>query len=241
MPEGDEEMQFITLLGLGFLLGARHALDPDHVAAVSAIVSERPDLRASGFVGACWGFGHTVILLLVGVAIILLKITIPEHVAQALELGVGLMLIALGGSLAVTLIRERWHLHPHRHASGTHLHLHTHRSGQDHLHGHSLLRRRSVKPFLVGMVHGLAGSAALTLMLLSTVRTLWEGVLYILVFGFGSILGMMVLGVLISIPLVLSASYLPRARVALQGLASVGSMGLGLIMLYRISLGDSPF
>ncbi len=234
-------MQFITLLSLGFLLGARHALDADHVAAVSTIVSERPDLRASGFVGVCWGFGHTVILLLVGLAIILLKVTIPEQVAQAFEFGVGLMLIALGGSLALALIRERWHLHAHRHDSSVHLHLHTHRRSDNHLHSHSLLRRPSVKPFLVGMVHGLAGSAALTLMVLSTVRTLWEGVLYILVFGVGSILGMMVLGVLISIPLVLSASYWPRAQVALQGLASLGSLGLGFITLYRTGLGNSLF
>ncbi len=234
-------MQLMTLLGLGFLLGARHALDADHVAAVSTIVSVRPDLRTSGLIGACWGFGHTVILLLVGVAIIVLKVTIPEAVAQAFELGVGLMLIALGGSLAVTLIRERWHLHAHRHDSSLHLHLHAHRRGEDHLHTHSLFAQLPVKPFLVGMVHGLAGSAALTLMVLSTVRTAWEGALYIVVFGLGSILGMMVLGTLIAIPLVLSASTWPRAQVAVQGLASIGSLTLGFLIIYRIGFGDGLF
>lgn len=234
------DMQLMTLLGLGFLLGARHALDADHVAAVSTIVSQRPDLRTSGLIGAWWGFGHTAILLLAGVAIIVLKVTIPEAVAQAFELGVGLMLIALGGSLAVTLIRERWHLHAHRHDSSLHVHLHAHRRGEDHGHTHSLFGRLPVKPFLVGMVHGLAGSAALALMVLSTVHTIWEGALYIVVFGLGSILGMMVLGTLIAIPLVLSASTWPQAQVAVRGLASLGSLALGFLIIYR-GLGDGLF
>src|SRR5437899_11808755 len=100
------ELEFLTVLGLGFLLGARHALDADHVAAVSTILSDRPNLRASGFIGFCWGFGHTAVLLLVGLAVILLKITIPERVAGAAACGVGLVLVALGGGLAVTSLRR---------------------------------------------------------------------------------------------------------------------------------------
>lgn len=233
------DVQFISVLSLGFLLGARHALDADHVVAVSTIISQRPDLRTSGFVGFCWGFGHTAVLLLAGLGIIALKIIVPAPVTQVLEFGVGLMLVGLGVSLAMTIVREHWHLHAHRHAGETHLHLHAHRVGADHAHGHWL--RLSWKPLVVGMVHGLAGSAALALMVLSTVRTLWEGMVYILVFGVGSIIGMMLLGIVISIPLVLSASSGPRVQVAVQGLASFGSVILGLAMMVRNSPGASLF
>jgi hypothetical protein len=228
------DAQFLTVLGLGFLLGARHALDADHVAAVATIVSDRPDLRRSGFIGFCWGFGHTLVLLLVGLAVIALKVTIPERLASALEFLVGLMLVGLGASLAATLVRERWHLHPHEHGGEPHLHLHSHCHRQDHVHGHWL--RVSMKPFLVGMIHGLAGSAALTLMALSAVRTIWEGLVYISVFGFGSILGMMALGMVITLPLTVSASYGRRAQILVQGLASIGSIGLGLTIMVRIGL-----
>lgn len=233
------EPQFLTVLGLGFLLGARHALDADHIAAVSAILSERPDLRTSGIIGFCWGFGHTAILLLVGLLVIVLKIAIPEPVTQVLEFAVGLMLVILGLSLAVTLYRERWHLHAHQHESEVHVHLHSHGLRAGHGHGHWL--RLSVKPFVVGMVHGLAGSAALVLLALSTVRTAWEGMAYILVCGAGSIVGMMVLGLLISLPLTFSASFGRRTQIAVQGLASLGSIGLGLAMVLRFGFGDRLF
>lgn len=233
------DAQFITVLGLGFVLGARHALDADHIVAVSAILSRRPNLRASGFIGFWWGFGHTAVLLLVGLAVIALKITIPERVAQIFEFGVGLMLVVLGASLALTIVRESWHLHAHEHDGERHLHLHSHQIRSDHTHGHWL--RSSLQPLCVGMVHGLAGSAALMLMVLSTVRTFWAGVAYILVFGVGSILGMMLLGLVISLPLVLSASFGRRAQMTVQGLASLGSIGLGLAMMSRIGLGESLF
>jgi hypothetical protein len=233
------DTQLITILGLGFLLGARHALDADHVAAVSTILSERPDLKTSGLIGFSWGFGHTAMLLAIGLAILLLKITIPESLAQAFEFGVGLMLVLLGGSLAAALVRDGWHVHQHRHGGETHVHLHNHRFQAGHAHGHWM--EISLKPFMVGMVHGLAGSAALALMVLSAVRTVWEGLGYILVFGAGSIAGMMVLGMAISLPLVWSASFGRRAQLAVQGAASLGSIALGLAMMTRIGWGAAAF
>lgn len=233
------DAEFITVLSLGFVLGARHALDADHVVAVSTILSRRPNLRSSGFIGFCWGFGHTAVLLLVGLAVIALKITIPDALAKIFEFGVGLMLVVLGLSLALAILREGWHLHTHEHDGERHLHLHSHQVRSDHTHGHWL--RSSLQPMFVGMVHGLAGSAALMLMVLSTVQTLWEGVAYILVFGVGSILGMMLLGMVISLPLVFSASFGRRARLSVQGLASLGSIGLGLAMMVRIGLGEILF
>jgi ABC-type nickel/cobalt efflux system permease component RcnA len=226
------DAEFFTVLGLGFLLGARHALDPDHVVAISTILSERPSFRASGLIGFSWGFGHTAALFLAGLVVILLKAAIPEPLAALAEFGVGVMLLALGGSLAWRLYRQRWHLHAHRHGEKTHIHLHSHDVRPDHGHTHWL--RLSVRPFCVGMVHGLAGSAALMLMVLSAVRTVWEGIAYILIFGAGSIAGMMLLGMLISLPLVLSTSLGQRAHLAVQGLASLGSIALGLLMMVRI-------
>jgi high-affinity nickel permease len=233
------DLHYVTFLGLGFLLGARHALDADHVAAVSTILSERPTLRASGLIGFCWGFGHTVMLLVVGLAMIGLKMTIPERVALAVEFGVGGMLVVLGASLAVTLARERWHIHAHQHDGATHLHFHSHGRQTDHAHTHWL--QASLKPLLVGMVHGLAGSAALMFVVLSSVRTAWEGAAYILVFGLGSIVGMVLVGITISLPLVFSASLGRPVQLAVQGLASLGSIGLGLAMMARIGLSEGLF
>ena len=227
------DFEFLTILGFGFLLGARHALDADHLAAVSTILSRRPCLQTSGFIGLCWGFGHTLMLLLVGVAVILLKITIPESVAQTLEFGIGIMLVVLGCSLAWSIYRERWHLHTHEHDGERHLHLHSHQEDEYHRHHHWMYL--SVRPLLIGMAHGLAGSAALMLMVLSTVQTMWQGMAYILVFGIGSVIGMVFLGFLISAPLVLSATFGRRVEHVVQGLASLGSVGLGLMMMIRIA------
>lgn len=225
------DLQFMTMLGLGFLLGMRHALDADHVAAVSTMLAQRPDLRRSGFIGLCWGCGHTAVLLIVGLAVLALKITIPDAVAQAFESVVGVMLVALGLALAVTLYREQWHLHAHEHDGARHVHLHSHRLGEDHVHRH--MWRDSLPPLLVGMVHGLAGSAALMLVVLSAAHTLWEGIAYILLFGIGSILGMVVLGVIISLPFLFSVPFGRSVHVAVRGLASVGSIGFGLAILFR--------
>lgn len=225
------DLQFMTMLGLGFLLGMRHALDADHVAAVSTMLAQRPDLRRSGFIGLCWGCGHTAVLLVVGLAVLTLKITISDAVAQVFESVVGVMLVALGLALAVTLYREQWHLHAHEHDGARHAHLHSHRLGEDHAHRHAW--RDSLPPLLVGMVHGLAGSAALMLVVLSAVHTFWEGIAYILLFGIGSILGMVVLGILISLPFLFSVSVGRYAQVAVRGLASVGSIGFGIAILFR--------
>ena len=199
-----QEAQLLTVLGIGFVLGARHALDTDHIVAVSTILSRQPNLRASGLIGFLWGCGHTAVLLLVGLAVMTLNLAIPQPLVTVLKFAVGIMLVVLGASLAHTIWRDRWHLHSHQHDGRTHLHLHSHARQDDHAHGQWV--GGYLRPFLVGMVHGLAGSAALMLVILSAVRTPLEGMAYILVFGIGSILGMMVLGVLISLPILFSAA-----------------------------------
>jgi hypothetical protein len=224
---------YLTILGLGFLLGVRHALDADHLAAVSTLASQHSDLRTSGLIGLCWGVGHTAVLLIVGTVVLWLGVTIPQQVSAMLEFGVGAVLVWLGVSLGIALLRDQWHFHAHDHEGAAHRHLHSHVEHVHHDHPHWL--SVSVRPTLVGIAHGLAGSAALMLIILSTVETLAQGLLYIVVFGLGSIIGMMVLGMLISLPLAVSSAGSRHSHAAIQGLASFASTGLGLLMMIRIA------
>jgi hypothetical protein len=233
------ETEFLTLLGLGLVLGLRHALDTDHLAAVSTVLAQRPSLRASGLIGLSWGLGHTVVLLLVGAMVLVLQVQIPEPFALAAEFGVGAMLVLLGGMLGMRLVRERWHLHTHDHDGEQHVHLHSHALAENHRHGHWW--RDSVRPFCIGMAHGLAGSAALLLIVLSSVQSVSEGLTYIAVFGLGSIMGMMLVGITVSLPVLWSLSLGRPIFLAVQGLASLGSVAVGLMMMFHIAMGSQHF
>ena len=230
------ETEFLTLLGLGLVLGLRHALDTDHLAAVSTVLAQRPSLRASGLIGLSWGLGHTVVLLLVGAMVLVLQVQIPEPFALAAEFGVGAMLVLLGGMLGMRLVRERWHLHTHDHDGEQHIHLHSHASTENHRHGHWW--RDSVRPFCIGMAHGLAGSAALLLIVLSSAQSVSEGLTYIAVFGLGSIMGMMLVGIAMSLPVLWSLRLGRPVFLAVQGLASLGSVAVGLMMMFHIAMGS---
>jgi hypothetical protein len=230
------DAELLTILGLGFVLGLRHALDTDHVAAVSIVLTRRPSVRASSMIGFSWGLGHTLVLLLVGAVVLALRVEISESLALAAEFGVGMMLVVLGSALAIKLSKERWHLHPHEHDGERHLHLHSHQRSTDHHHSHWL--RDSIQPLCIGMVHGLAGSAALLLVVLSTAKSMMAGLLYIAVFGVGSILGMILIGFAISVPVLWSLSVGRHVFLGVQGLASLGSIGLGIAIMVRIALGD---
>jgi sulfite exporter TauE/SafE len=231
------DSEFFTVLSLGFILGLRHALDSDHLAAVSTVLAERPSWRASGLVGLSWGVGHTVILLLIGAIVLVLRVPIPEPLALAAEGVVGVMLVILGGLLGMKLIRERWHLHPHHHDGRSHVHLHSHLHAQDH--GHAHWWRESLRPLCIGMAHGLAGSAALLLLVVASASSVIDGLIYITVFGLGSILGMMLIGLALSVPVVWSLRLGRPLFLAMQGVASVGSIALGCSIVYRIFLAHS--
>ena len=228
------ESNLLTFLSVGFLLGLRHALDADHLAAVSTVLAERPSMRASGLVGFWWGVGHTLTLMLVGAVVLVSGVHIPEPFALLAESGVGLLLVVLGGTLALKLLRERWHLHRHVHDGEPHVHLHSHHRREDHAHPH--WARQSLRPLLIGMAHGVAGSAALMLVIVSNTSGIGQGLLYIAVFGFGSIAGMLVIGLTLSVPVIYSRVLGQQAFFAVQGVASLGSVGLGLWMLYRLIL-----
>jgi High-affinity nickel-transport protein len=231
-----------SALAFGFVLGLKHAVEADHLAAISTIVSERRSLLSSSLVGGLWGVGHTISLLVVGLAIILFKFEISAGTAQALELGVGLMLVALGVNALRKLRRGgRLHLHVHRHGARAHVHPHIHDGAPEadsHTH-HGL--RLSARPLLVGMVHGLAGSASLMLLVLSTISSPLVELVFIVIFGIGSIGGMMLMSTLVSLPVYLTAQRFKRAHLAVHGLAGLFSLSFGLFMIYEIGFGTLVF
>lgn len=187
----------LAVLGLGFALGLRHALDVDHLAAVSTIVSERRGILRSSLVGALWGLGHTASLLAVAVAVIALHAEIPPFVGALFEFGVACMLVVLGVNLLRTVARGgRVHLHPHQHGGHRHVHPHVHERTHVH-HDHGPTNRR---PFLVGLVHGLAGSAGLMLAVVATIPSPALAIAYVAIFGVGSIGGMAVMSTVFALP-----------------------------------------
>ncbi len=228
----------LALLGTGFIFGLKHALDADHLAAVSTIVSERKTWWSSSLVGGLWGLGHTVSLLLAGIIVLWLKIPISARVESTLEFCVGLMLVGLGVNALLKLARGgKLHLHPHEHNGHQHIHPHLHdqaaavqHSPQDEFHhGYKIGQR----PLWIGLLHGLAGSAALMLLVLSTIQTPLLGFLYIAVFGFGSIGGMMMMSLLLSLPFQLTADRFTQWNLAARVLAGIFSIGFGLLLLWE--------
>jgi sulfite exporter TauE/SafE len=199
---------------LGFLLGMRHAIDPDHVVAVTAIASTEPTLRRASRIGLSWGLGHTVTIVVVGGAIILFRLTISPRVGLALEFAVAIMLIVVGlGSI----FGRRFHHQAH--AAPT----------------------TNVRPLLIGMVHGLAGSAAVALLALAAVdRAVW-GVAYLLLFGLGTIVGMMLVTTLIALPATYATSRVASARRTLAVASGAASLVFGLVLAVQIGVVDGLF
>lgn len=223
-------------LTLGFVLGLRHALDPDHLVAVSTIVSEHKSIKRSSLVGTFWGLGHTASLLGIGIIILLLRASIPAHFEPWMEAPVAAMLIVLGVSATWRAFRERgWQVHTHTHshedrAPHTHVHLHAH---EQHDHKHRLFRMGR-KPFLVGLVHGVAGSAALTLAVLTTIPSVALGLLYITVFGIGSIGGMLLMSAMIGLPFAVTARRFAVVNGGIRLFAGVFSVLFGLMLAWNL-------
>ncbi|HSS20538.1 MAG TPA: hypothetical protein VLL54_10720 [Pyrinomonadaceae bacterium] len=228
-----------ALLGLGLIFGLKHATEVDHVVAVSAIVSEHRNVFRSALVGALWGAGHTASLVIVGLVVLVFRVTIPVHVAGWLEFGVALMIITLGVVAIFRVLRQRRdvHLHQHTHDGQAHVHVHFHEQGTEHgsdaaAHSHAI-SRLGFKPLLVGMMHGLAGSAALTLLVLTQIQSVWLGLLYLALFGVGSTFGMLLMSGLIGLPFALSGRKLTRINYALQTAAGGLSVAFGLWYAYE--------
>lgn len=222
------------VLGVGLVFGLKHATELDHVVAISSIVSQHRTVFRSALVGGVWGLGHSASLILVGVLVLVLRVAIPVSLASWLEFGVALMIIGLGLSALFRMFRRRSdvHAHQHSHDGQTHLHIHFHEEATAHTdkapaHSHSLTHI-GLKPFLVGAMHGLAGSAALTLLLLTQIPSMWLGLMYLVVFGLGSAAGMMLMSSLIGLPFVLSGRRLSGLNYGLQAAAGCLSVAFGL-------------
>ena len=227
------------ILGLGFLLGMQHALEADHIAAVSSIAARRTNVLDIVKHGLTWGLGHTLTLFIFAGAAILLGHVIPEHLAQPLETAVGIMLVGLGAHVLWRLWRDRVHFHLHGHGDGTtHIHAHSHRdeamphrrSSHEHQHG---FRWRTL---LVGLMHGMAGSAALLVLTVSQVPNPIYGMIYVALFGVGSMLGMGALSTAIAVPLAVSARWLTWANHGLQGVVGTITIGIGAMTIYSTLL-----
>jgi sulfite exporter TauE/SafE len=230
-----------SILALGFFLGMRHALEADHLAAVATLATRSRSVRQTLLQGVAWGTGHTLTLMLFGGTVLVLGLVVPERAAQALEFAVGLMLVALGADVLYRLRREGVHFHVHRHVDGVeHFHAHTHRDERaphdparhEHRHPAGFPRRA----LLVGMMHGMAGSAALILLSLEALRSPAWGLAYIAIFGLGSVLGMAALSIAIAVPLRLTSRHLARAYAGLSATVGVATVLLGCYIVYRIGM-----
>jgi ABC-type nickel/cobalt efflux system permease component RcnA len=225
---------FLSSLAFGFVTGLRHALDPDHVVAVSTIVSESRSTKRSSLVGTFWGLGHTLSLLIAGVAVIALKLTISERMSLWMEFAVALMLVFLGARAMRTVFRGwRLHRHRHQHDATTHSHLHIHPPNCEDVHLHQHLFRIGARPFLVGMIHGMAGSGALMILVLATIPSAIAGLIYIATFGLGSVGGMLLMSSLISLPIVMTAKRSRMFGSGLQLIAGMASLSFGLFLVWH--------
>jgi len=218
-------------IALGFLFGLQHATDADHVVAVASIVSRTGRFTSGALVGAFWGIGHTVTIALAGMAIVLFNVTVTPRAGLSMELAVALMLMALGVARIVRLMREREEapLLPREHG---------HEGPGFWLMLPTLGPAQATRSALTGLVHGLAGSAAVALLVLSTVRSPFAAVAYLLVFGLGTIAGMTVITALLSVPFAARLPALSRFRRALALGTGLLSLGLGLYLAVHIGFVD---
>lgn len=227
------------ILGLGFLLGMQHALEADHIAAVSSIAARRSEVGDIVKHGLTWGLGHTLTLFVFAGAAILLGHAIPEELARPLETAVGIMLIGLGAHVLWRLWRDRVHFHGHSHDGGiVHFHAHSHagetmaHARAPHVHAHGFRWRT----LLVGLIHGMAGSAALLVLTVTRAPGPAAGLGYVALFGIGSMIGMGLLSTVIAVPIAVSARWLTWANSSLQGAVGFVTIAIGLNTIVATTL-----
>jgi ABC-type nickel/cobalt efflux system permease component RcnA len=248
----------LSIIAIGFFLGMRHATDPDHVIAVTTIVSQQQSARRAALVGVFWGLGHTLTIFIVGSAIILFNLVIPARIGLAMELSVGFMLILLGAWNLISFTHSlpsadlhsadgevTAHSHPHRHGDliHTHPHVHTH---EDHTHAEQKALTRLdrtlartalyqvLRPLIVGIVHGLAGSAAVALLILASIRNSTWAIAYLLVFGIGTIAGMMLITMSIASAFRIAGNRFQAFGRRLALVSGLISLAFGVFVAYQI-------
>ncbi|HYN10951.1 MAG TPA: sulfite exporter TauE/SafE family protein [Vicinamibacterales bacterium] len=256
----------LVILALGFSLGVRHATDADHVVAVTTIVTRQRDILAAAVTGLLWGLGHTLTVIVVGSGIILFNLVIPNWVGMGMELSVGLMLVLLGLYNLAAFFNLRpgvWRgagtgssevVHSHAHSHGDYVHSHPHGHAPD-AHPHradqtplSAIDRRfgesrfysRARPIVVGVVHGLAGSAAVTLLVVAAVRDAASAIAYLLVFGLGTIVGMTLITMSLASALRFAGARSETASRRLGLIAGVASIVFGVVFAYDVWSSGAP-
>ena len=241
----DVQSGLVAVLAFGFLLGLKHATDADHVVAVANIVGKERNIWQSIWIGASWGAGHSAPLIILGAIILITKdVTLHyyESVAPYFEIGVGIMLIYLGISAAWNVLRGNLHIHQHNHGAGPHIHVHaSHEPQESHqrtkaLHNSFFILGRPVfrvRSFAIGIIHGLAGSAAVMVALLPTIDSTLTGLGYIALFSIGTMLSMSVLTIILALPFKISAARQTLNR-AITLTAGTLSIAVGTILITEI-------
>ncbi|MGA8151456.1 MAG: high-affinity nickel-transport family protein [Terriglobales bacterium] len=258
-------ISFLSILAVGFFLGMRHATDPDHVIAVTTIVSNQRKSTRAALIGAFWGVGHTLTIFVVGAGIILFNLVIPTRVGLSMELCVAVMLIVLGLINVAGFLRSMpagsthnheegvVHSHSHSHGDYIHNHPHTHQpEGHPHAPGHTPLAwldrvfgrvgvYQYLRPFVVGVVHGLAGSAAVALLVLTTIRNVHWAIAYLLIFGVGTIAGMMLITMSIASAFTMVGKGRQKFSHRLALASGLLSLGFGIFVAYQICVVNGLF
>jgi len=236
-------MSLFAILALGFFLGMRHATDSDHVVAVTTIVSREKSIRSASLVGALWGIGHTLTILLVGGAIVLFGVVLPPRLGLTMEFSVAVMLVVLGAMNVAGFRRDVKKLHRAGHE------VDPARAGAEEPHAHApigIIARvgghdAALRSLVVGTVHGLAGSAAVALLVLTTIRDSRWALLYLFLFGIGTIAGMMLITSALAVPLVHTARRFPNWKLHMAWVTGVLSVCFGLLLVYQIGFVDGLF
>lgn len=225
-------MPFFTLITTGLILGTLHALDADHIVAVTTLLLQKhTPVKKATKLGFFWGIGHTVALMTIGLIVILLKITIPEKFGTPFDLMIGGMITILGIKILIQTFRKKEHIHTHAHQHGNLTHTHIHLAHAEEKQNH---HRKPLTAFLIGTIHGMAGSAALMLIVLSTITNPLEGILYITLFGMGTILGMSIITTIIGWSLITATKKMINLQKPLYATISFTAIAFGIFFLHTI-------
>lgn len=232
------DLGLLSALSIGFILGIKHAIEPDHVIAVSTIASHSRKLWRATLTGMFWGIGHTLTLLIVGLVLILMKGEISEVWALSLEFSVGIMLVYLGLTTFFSFRKKKRHVHKHEHGGNVHKHFHSHEYSKTHNHDHRGVSW--IRSVFIGSVHGLAGSAAIVLLTMSTITSFWKAIVYILIFGAGTVIGMLLFTTILGIPFVFTTNQ-KRINHTLIQITGVISILFGFYYMYNLGITGGLF
>ena len=220
------EVTLFSVLALGFILGIRHALEPDHMIAVSTIASQSKKLWKASLAGVFWGIGHTATLFIIGLILIVMKNDIPEKWSLTLEFLVGIMLVYLGIAAMLSIRKKQNHSHLHKHENSPLL--------------KKVTKGTYYKSLFIGFVHGIAGSGAMVLLTMSSVDSVWQGALYMIVFGFGTVIGMLIFTTIIGIPFILSMKRMVASKALILTTGAISTI-FGFYYMYNLGVNDGLF